>query len=325
MKPCRSALLLVLMSIFVTESVAYANTTKTDKSAPSVSSDSSKAGRLIQTKTKGKAGQSSSLSGGSSAEKKYEGWQVIQNQGYIGTNQIYFCQKGVKIVNPLFLLIFQLTQDTVILANTQTRKALVSPSDKVVKYLNMMGYRLDKESELERKYKWSPWKKIRVEQKFGLNTGFWERQILNPPPYSSRKQTMTVATDFKLPRKLLDMFLRFTDNKNTVGFPLQRRTVIESPELGYKIYDELSTREANRVSLTDADLQQPKGYGLVKDFSELIYNDEGGQSLSQMAEDLKKNGHHYLPPNQTENKQSGLLEKSKLPKTAPNAVPTPAP
>jgi hypothetical protein len=315
MKPCRSALLLVLVSIFVSESAADANTTKTDKSESSVSSTKPKSAQTKATQA--------NASSGPAAEKKYEGWQVIQNQGYIGTNQIYFCQKGVKIVNPLFLLIFQLTQDTVIIANTQTRKALVSPSDKVAKYLTMMGYRLDKESELERKYKWSPWKKIKVEQKFGLNTGLYERQILNPPAYSSRKETMTVATDFKLPRKLLDMFLRFTDNKNTVGFPLQRRTVIESPEVGYKIYDLLSTREAKRVSLTDADLQQPKGYGLVKDFSELIYNDEGGQSLSQMAEDLKKKGHHYLPPNQSETKQPGLLEKTKLPKAAPNAVPVP--
>src|ERR1700733_8825225 len=233
MKLFRSALLLVLLFIFVRERSAYANPTKTDKSVPAVSSDSNK---TEQTKTNAKPGQTnaSNHTAGTASEKKYDGWQVIQSQGYVGTNQIYFCQKGVRIVNPLFLLIFQLSQDTVIIANTQTRKALVSPTEKVAKYLNMMGYRLDKQSALERKYKWSPWKKIKVEKKFDLNAALYERQILNPPAYSSRTEKMWIATDFKLPPKLLGMFLRFTDNKNSVGFPLERRSVIESPEVGYK-------------------------------------------------------------------------------------------
>jgi hypothetical protein len=314
MQSCRSALLLICLSIFVGQRVAYASTTKTDKSVPSASADLGKTGRAAQAKTKAKAGQASASSqrGGPGSSIKYEGWQVIQSQGYIGMNQIFLCDQGVKVVNPLFLLIFRLKEDTVIIANTQTQKALVNPSEAVANYLTMMGYRIDKKSEFERKYTWSSWKRTKVAQKFGMNAGLYERQILNPPLNSSRKEMMWVATDFKVPRKLLNAFLRFTDNKNSVGFPLERRTIIESPKVGYKVFDELTTKDVKRITLTDADLRQPKGYGLVKDFSELIYNDEGGESLSQLANDLRKKAHHSLPADQSDKKQTTPLNQNNL-------------
>ncbi len=240
------------------------------------------------------------------AARRYQGWQLIQRSRDTGQTKVLCCPLGIKVINPLFIAIVTAADGNITLINNQNHKYLSGSNAAFAKNFKLLGIRVDAHHTDPEGWKRSQWRAVKTGKIAGLNAVMYERHALNLPPNYARRDYVWVTHDLEIPPKLLNLYQQYSASSSSVGFPLERRSVMESPQDGFNAYMYVKTEEAKRIVLTADDFLPPKGgYTKAKDFAEIIYNNVEPEALNNMLDEGQLQNKNSQAPSSSTKSSAG--------------------
>jgi hypothetical protein len=145
------------------------------------SGSTSFAGPIAQTR-----GKSHTQSGAS-----FDGIQIEIKNDPLGRLTWYISPRGAKIISPIAAMIAAPPSGHLIVFNPETKKYYESPNVQPVKHA-MVNYQT---AINQKKFHWSPWKKLDEETLSGMKCQHYKRVLLSPPVDKNRGLTSSFVDE----------------------------------------------------------------------------------------------------------------------------------
>jgi hypothetical protein len=217
--------------------------------------------------------------------KSSPGYHLTYRLQAVGRIDCLVSEDGAKITTPMFSLLVLPPDYRAILFNPQAKKMISMKKEKMSSTFSMF-----RDRGLDKKYKFTEWKRLPVETVSGLKCDRFQRKLINTEKtaikYSEFYDDFWVTNDIRIKnyRELMSPLssLSNTTYKQISGIPVRHQRTFQVFFKGDKkparedVSNPLLLISSKRENIEASTYAEPKGYTVVADETELLFNDDGG-------------------------------------------------